>query len=68
MALVSGTLAFGSGLALVSTGLLTRGEDADYHRVFWLAAGLALVALLAVVPRTGDPRTRPAGAPTSSAR
>ncbi|MGW7357948.1 MFS transporter [Streptomyces sp. NPDC054802] len=49
MSLVSGTLAFGSGFALVTTGLLTRGADADYHRVFWLAAGLALVTLLAVV-------------------
>ncbi|MER7110918.1 MFS transporter [Streptomyces sp. NPDC000229] len=49
MSLVSGTLAFGSGFALVTTGLLTRGENADYHPVFWLAAGLALVTLLAVV-------------------
>ncbi|MGF0176402.1 MFS transporter [Streptomyces sp. Marseille-Q5077] len=49
MALVSGTLAVGSGFALVTTGLLTRGEDADYHRVFWLATGLAAVTLLAVV-------------------
>ncbi|MFF4658553.1 MFS transporter [Streptomyces sp. NPDC001381] len=49
MALVSGTLAFGSGFALVTTGLLTRGEEADYHRVFWLATGLAVVTLLVVV-------------------
>ncbi|MFE9259132.1 MFS transporter [Streptomyces sp. NPDC006879] len=48
MALVSGTLAFGSGLALVGAGLLTRGTDPDYHRVFWLAAVLAVVALVAV--------------------
>lgn len=57
MGLVSGTLAFGSGLALVLTGLLTRGADADYHRVFWLATALALVALAAVVflvPATGS--------------
>ncbi|MFF9819351.1 MFS transporter [Streptomyces sp. NPDC014006] len=48
MALVSGTLAFGSGLALVGAGLLTRGTDPDYHRVFWLAAALAIVALAGV--------------------
>ncbi|BFU45117.1 MFS transporter [Krasilnikovia sp. MM14-A1004] len=56
MALVSGTLAFGSGLALVATGLLTRGPDAGYHRVFWLATALAVAALVAValvVPATG---------------
>ncbi|WKX69532.1 MFS transporter [Streptomyces sp. XD-27] len=49
MALVSGTLAFGSGLALVATGLLTSGDDADYRSAFWLATGLAVTALLAVV-------------------
>ncbi|MEU3842788.1 MFS transporter [Streptomyces sp. NPDC028635] len=48
MALVSGTLAFGSGLALVGAGLLTRGTDPDYHRVFWLAVALAVVALAGV--------------------
>ncbi|GAB1640254.1 MFS transporter [Krasilnikovia sp. MM14-A1259] len=56
MALVSGTLAFGSGLALVATGLLTRGPDAGYHQVFWLATGLAVLALFAVavvVPPAG---------------
>ncbi|WKV75701.1 MFS transporter [Streptomyces sp. PCS3-D2] len=55
MALVSGTLAFGSGLALVATGLLTSGPDADYRNAFWMATGLAVLALLAVVllvPRT----------------
>ncbi|MFI1768422.1 MFS transporter [Streptomyces sp. NPDC020800] len=49
MALVSGTLAFGSGLALVGAGLLTRGSDPDYHRVFWLAVVLAVVALAGVL-------------------
>ncbi|TVL90562.1 MFS transporter [Streptomyces sp. SAJ15] len=49
MAMVSGTLAFGSGLALVATGLLTSGDDPDYRSAFWLATGLALLALLAVV-------------------
>ncbi|WP_328535872.1 MFS transporter [Streptomyces sp. NBC_00344] len=49
MALVSGTLAFGSGLALVGAGLLTQGADPDYHRVFWLAVGLAVVALAGVL-------------------
>ncbi|WP_374772349.1 MFS transporter [Streptomyces sp. NBC_01310] len=49
MALVSGTLAFGSGLALVATGLLTSGPDADYRNAFWMATGFAALALLAVV-------------------
>ncbi|MBZ9645880.1 MFS transporter [Streptomyces sp. PSKA30] len=61
MALVSGTLAFGSGFALVTTGLLTRGEDADYHRVFWLATGLAVVTLLAVVLLVPASRTKTGG-------
>ncbi|MEV0411130.1 MFS transporter [Streptomyces sp. NPDC050448] len=55
MALVSGTLAFGSGLALVATGLLTSGSDADYRNAFWMATGFATLALLAVaflVPAT----------------
>ncbi|MEV8510351.1 MFS transporter [Actinoplanes sp. NPDC051475] len=49
MALISGTLAFGSGVALVLTGLLTHGPGTDYHRVFWLATALAVLALAAVV-------------------
>ncbi|MFD6969532.1 MFS transporter [Streptomyces sp. NPDC059979] len=49
MALVSGTLAFGSGLALVATGLLTSGPDADYRNAFWMATGFAVLALLAVI-------------------
>ncbi|MFD7257694.1 MFS transporter [Streptomyces sp. NPDC059874] len=49
MALVSGTLAFGSGLALVATGLLTSGSGADYRNAFWMATGFAVLALLAVV-------------------
>ncbi|KUJ67247.1 transporter [Streptomyces albus subsp. albus] len=49
MALVSGTLAFGSGIALVAVGLLTSGDHPDYRSAFWLATGLAVVALLAVV-------------------
>ncbi|MFD9302042.1 MFS transporter [Streptomyces sp. NPDC060048] len=49
MALVSGTLAFGSGLALVATGLLTSGADADYRNAFWMATGFAVLALLAVL-------------------
>ncbi|MFI5669358.1 MFS transporter [Streptomyces sp. NPDC051704] len=55
MALVSGTLAFGSGLALVATGLLTSGSDADYRNAFWMATCFATLALLAVaflVPAT----------------
>ncbi|MEX2985141.1 MFS transporter [Streptomyces sp. C36] len=49
MAMVSGTLAFGSGLALVATGLLTSGDNPDYRSAFWLATGLATLALIAVV-------------------
>ncbi|MFD7876912.1 MFS transporter [Streptomyces sp. NPDC059766] len=47
MAMISGTLAFGSGLSLVSTGLLTQGDDPDYHLVFWFSTGLAVIALAA---------------------
>ncbi|GAA3507354.1 MFS transporter [Streptomyces showdoensis] len=49
MSLVSGTLAFGSGLALVATGLLTSGPDADYRNAFWMATGFAALALLGVL-------------------
>ncbi|MEU4076303.1 MFS transporter [Streptomyces venezuelae] len=55
MSLVSGTLAFGSGLALVATGLLTSGSGADYRSAFWMATGfaaLALIAVLLLVPAT----------------
>ncbi|MGX5183107.1 MFS transporter [Streptomyces avermitilis] len=61
MALVSGTLGFGSGLALVSAGLLTQGADPDYHQVFWLAAALATAALIAVAVAVPAPRTRTGG-------
>ncbi|WHM41287.1 MFS transporter [Streptomyces sp. BPTC-684] len=61
MALVSGTLAFGSGLALVGAGLLTQGDNPDYHRVFWLAAVLAVVALVAVVAGVPASRHKPGG-------
>ncbi|GGP74429.1 MFS transporter [Streptomyces melanogenes] len=61
MALVSGTLAFGSGLALVGAGLLTQGDNPDYHRVFWLAAVLAIVALVAVVVGVPASRHKPGG-------
>ncbi|EME99532.1 MFS transporter [Streptomyces mobaraensis NBRC 13819 = DSM 40847] len=57
MALVSGTLAFGSGLALVAVGLLTSGDHPDYRSAFWLATGLAALALIAVatlVPATRE--------------
>ncbi|WP_227980505.1 MFS transporter [Nocardia spumae] len=56
MAIVSGTLGFGGGLGLVSTGLLTKGADPDYHIVFWFTAALSVLALAAaavVVPATG---------------
>ncbi|MBX9361262.1 MFS transporter [Streptomyces sp. WAC04114] len=61
MALVSGTLAFGSGFALVGAGLLTRGSDPDYHRVFWLAAVLAVVALAGVLITVPASRTKAGG-------
>ncbi|WP_420081809.1 MFS transporter [Streptomyces sp. JL4002] len=61
MALVSGTLAFGSGLALVATGLLTSGPDADYRNAFWMATGLALLALLAVLVLVPATRNKTGG-------
>ncbi|MGA4843733.1 MFS transporter [Streptomyces sp. G45] len=61
MALVSGTLAFGSGLALVGAGLLTQGDDPDYHRVFWLAVVLAVVALIGVLAVVPASRTKTGG-------
>ncbi|MFJ8312333.1 MULTISPECIES: MFS transporter [unclassified Streptomyces] len=61
MALVSGTLAFGSGLALVGAGLLTQGSHPDYHRVFWLAVILAVVALIAVIAVVPASRTKTGG-------
>ncbi|MGC5360870.1 MFS transporter [Streptomyces sp. DT24] len=73
MALVSGMLGIGSGLALVLTGLLTQGAGADYRRVFWLSVGLAVVTLIAVtvwVPADRDGaggRTDVLGALTFSA-
>ncbi|MFF0492814.1 MFS transporter [Nocardia sp. NPDC004068] len=56
MAIVSGTLGFGGGLGLVTTGLLTKGAHPDYHVVFWFTAGLSVLALVAAavaVPATG---------------
>ncbi|MFD0328111.1 MFS transporter [Streptacidiphilus monticola] len=49
MALVSSTLAFGSGLSLVVTGLLTQGTTPDYHAVFWFSTGVSVLALLGVL-------------------
>ncbi|MFC3501614.1 MFS transporter [Micromonospora krabiensis] len=52
-AIVSGTVAIGAGFGLVATGLLV-GDGGDYHRVFWLATAMAVIALVAiglVVPR-----------------
>ena len=43
MAVVSGTLSVGAGLGLILTGVLTS-DGADYHRVFWLTAGILVVA------------------------
>ena len=58
MAVVSGTLGVGGGLGLVLTGLLTNG-GADYHRVFWLATGVGVAALVAAALVIPD--RRPAG-------
>ncbi len=58
MALVSGTLAFGSGLSLVATGILTQGSHPNYHLVFWFSTALTVLALAAVayvVPHGGRP-------------
>lgn len=55
MATISGALALGNAVALVGAGLLGRAPGADYHLVFWLAAGvsgLALLATVLVVPGT----------------
>ncbi len=55
MAIVSGMLAFGTGIGIVSTGLLTQGSNPGYKVIFWFSAGIAAVALLAaavVVPAT----------------
>ncbi|MFC8828938.1 MFS transporter [Streptomyces sp. NPDC057137] len=48
MAAVSSTLAVGSGLALAAAGVLTQGENPDYHRVFLFSAVLCTLALVAV--------------------
>lgn len=56
MAMVSGAFAFGSGVALVATGLLTSGAHPDYRSAFWLATGMAVLVLIAVV--TMVPATR----------
>lgn len=49
MAVASGAFAFGSGIALVATGLLTSGHAPDYRSAFWLATAMAVVVLIAVV-------------------
>ncbi|GAA2908617.1 hypothetical protein GCM10020221_00930 [Streptomyces thioluteus] len=69
MAMVSGTLAFGSGLALVATGLLTSGDNPDYRSAFWLATGLAALSPGGRRrPSSPPPARPPAAAPTSWAR
>jgi MFS family permease len=45
MAVVSGMLAVGGGVALVATGLLTE-NGGDYRRVFWLASVLSAIGLI----------------------
>jgi MFS family permease len=61
MGLVSGTLAFGNGLALVGAGMLMQGPSPDYHRVFWMAAGMSALALVAVAVVVPPSPTRPGG-------
>lgn len=59
MAVISGVLGFGGGMGLVIVGLLMRGGDAGYHRVFWFATAFTVLVIIAVVtvvptrPRTG---------------
>lgn len=53
MAVAASALGFGSGFALVATGVLTQ-HDGDYRRIFWLTvvASLVMLALSArVLPR-----------------
>ena len=57
MAIVSSTLGFGGGVALVATGLLTAGHG-DYHRIFWLASVMSLLSLVVAalaLPRRSAP-------------
>ncbi|MEZ0094657.1 MFS transporter [Streptacidiphilus sp. EB129] len=61
MALVSSTLAFGSGLSLVVTGLLTQGTHPNYHSVFWFSTGVSVLALLAVAFLVPDGGKRTGG-------
>ncbi|MDO7867971.1 MFS transporter [Nocardioides jiangxiensis] len=44
MSIAASALGFGSGFALVATGVLTQ-NDGDYHRIFWLTV-VATVAML----------------------
>ncbi|MGO4200453.1 MFS transporter [Rhodococcus sp. TAF43] len=48
MGLLSGTLGFGGAIGMVLTGLLVS-EGTDYRRVFWLATGMTIIALVGVV-------------------
>ncbi|MGV0837888.1 MFS transporter [Mycolicibacterium thermoresistibile] len=48
MAILSGTLGFGGGAGLVVTGLLMT-DGAAYQRVFWLASGFTVVAMVITV-------------------
>lgn len=58
MAVVSATLGAGGGLGLVMTGLLTRGGG-DYHRVFWVATAVTVLAL--ALAAYAVPARRPTG-------
>ncbi|GAB2979112.1 MFS transporter [Nocardioides montaniterrae] len=53
MAVAASALGFGSGFALVATGVLTQ-HDGDYRRIFWLTVVASLVMLATsarVLPR-----------------
>jgi MFS family permease len=53
MAVAASALGFGSGFALVATGVLTQ-HDADYRRIFWLtvvASAAMLLSSALVLPR-----------------
>ncbi len=49
MAVISGVLGIGGGMGLVIVGLLMRGGDAGYHRVFWFATVFTVVVIVVAV-------------------
>jgi len=49
MAVISGVLGIGGGMGLVVVGLLMRGGDAGYQRVFWFATAFTVVVIVVVI-------------------